>query len=519
MAITWRNVEAPDATGAANILQMAGQNIGRAVAGGQQIAENQIQDITDRNVSQIAQSIINSGEGLEGLTTVKGLENQLANVDAANIGGTKGLQMLNGVLNDRRSQLETQAIDSFNDIVNEAAATGEWGKFKEAQDTFTSLVSNSAPVLDRAIGIQAQQESNRALSGLRTGQVNAKDVLNNSDPRLLGRPEYAPVLEAAANQIRTEKLGNLVRNVPTMINKVTRQGANPQAVLNGLYSGFTDKEIAENYDVLSGVGRQVQEAYTNSLNLTASEKLALDAQKQVVDNAKSIFDQENQVIKNKVVREVGGDVQAVNAYEQYKDSNLSMSEVIRQRLGEDADLDTIDNALTTLMSNQDIDIGKVSPAAMAYAFSMHPEVGDWLTDDPKAFAKLVNAAQSQIDTVANAYTKLDELLLARQKEFLNYEQKAGLELMSLSNELVSARRNNRSPKFTNVSPFEGYVDADFQRKIDNLLGKTKQPTRTEQRTPRTPVQQDAALIRAGSTTPTSVNIYGREGESLFRNVN
>lgn len=445
--ITWRSIAAPDATGAAQILQQAGQNIGRGVDAFKSIADNQVARITDENVSTIAQQIMGAGEGYEGLNNLSALESSLQGVDAANVGGSAGLSRIMEMVSGRRTELEAQATDAFNDALVRARQTGDFTEVNQQKDLFGSLVRNSASTLEAARSGEASYKASQLLAGLTAGTLEAGDLLKNPEINL-NEPEYAKVFELAANQIQGQKLGGVMRNITPMIGQVSNGVMTASEASNQLLNGFSDLELAQNAEAINNTLNQLYQAEAASKQLPAGAEYYLKGQEQYLNQQDQLKAEYETILKNNLTRAFGGDVRKINAFDMLE-KGMSVTELMQTRLPE-LDAGQLKNAQNTvnrfMADGYDI-------AEIAYALDMNPNVTNLFWKDNSAFKAALDKSRSELNSVRNAYSEYEIKKLQLNKDFIDYKRQGYNSLGSLTSELIN-NRNNSNYTLRKLPPFE-----------------------------------------------------------------
>ncbi len=417
--ITWRSVGAPDATGAAQILQMAGQNIGRGIDAFKGIAENQKANITDQNVSSLAQQIMGAGEGIDGIQQIDGIQKQLANVNAADIGGIAGLNQIMDMAEQKRTALETEAVGSFNEILANAKASGDFSKVNSIKDTFASSVRNAAPSLDVARASEATYNATNIINGINSGKLKATDVLADKSIDF-SQPEMGQALSLLSENVQNAKFGSLIPQIPEFIEKVTTQGVSIGDVQKEVYANFTPEELARNYTNISSLMGQVTDAYVKASGLNDMEKVYVQGLQEQVSTQQASFEQSLENEKSSIARQYGADVQAISIIEEAKD--LNMIGAIDKVLGETAldgwfgsNKETAQEKIQSIMQEEN-----VSPAALMYAVQFYGELGDSWGSEEASFRATVKKAEADINTARLAWDAYDARTLARKEAFADY---------------------------------------------------------------------------------------------------
>lgn len=449
--ITWRSVAAPDATGAAQILQQAGQNIGRGVDAFKNIADNQVSKITDENVSTIAQQIMGAGEGYEGLNNLATLESSLQGLDASNVGGSAGLSRIMEMASGRRTELEAQATDAFNDALVRARQTGDFTEVNQQKEMFGSLVRNSANTLETARSAEATFKANQLLQNINSGKTKIEDVLNNPDFNTQ-QPEYAAVFDAIAQRQQGTTAGQAMRLSQQLMPKIQSGEVSPSKAIDQINSLFKDDfELAKNSQLIGGLMNQFMEIDAKAKNMTPEETLYFEQAKTAVNQQSELFKQQEEAVKNNIMRRFGADSAAITIRDQIRDSNLSLSAVIQSAYpdADDADRKDIRQELEAVANKYNY-----APEVIAYAIHTHPEINDLVFTNRKNLENVLKTAKAKMDVVNNAYSEFDMRMIEEKKKFNQYQLNATKSIIQQSNAMVNNRRKGLAFNGFNVPTFE-----------------------------------------------------------------
>lgn len=449
--ITWRSIAAPDATGAAQILQQAGQNIGRGIDAFKGIADNRVAEITDQNISNIAQQIIGAGEGYEGLNNLSALESSLQGIDAANVGGSAGLSRIMELASGRRTELEAQATDAFNDALVRARQTGDFSEVNQQKDMFGSLVRNSANTLETARSAEATFKANQLLQNINSGQVKPEDVLNNPDFNTQ-QPEYAAVFDAIAQRQQGTVAGQAMRLSQQLMPKIQTGEVSPSRAIDQINSLFKDDfELAKNSQLIGGLMNQFMEIDARAKNMTPEETLYFEQAKSAVNQQAELFKQQEEAVKNNIMRRFGADSAAITIRDQIRDSNLSLSAVIQSAYpdADDDDRKDIRQELEAVANKYNY-----SPEVIAYAIHTHPEINDPIWTNRKNLENVLKLAKNKMDVVNNAYAEFDMSMIEEKKRFIQYQLNATKSIIQQSNVMVNSRRQGTAFNGFNIPQFE-----------------------------------------------------------------
>ena len=502
--ITWQQVAAPDFRAANQLVQQGSENITGAIAQVGDIGEQQSNAVIDRNVASLAQEIMSVGSGIEGLQNIANFEQDLASLDASAIGGTENLNRISSAIMGKRDQLESEAIGSFQDLLVEAEATGDFDAVRAASSEFGSMVRSSAPVLEEARSREATYNANMLQQGLASGEMTVEQVMANPDVNL-GQPEYANVLAMAAQQANNERMGGLMRQIPSFIEAVTTGGQTPDKIREQVMSGFTDRELAENAQNIFGLMSQVDAAYSASLDLTESEKSIVDLQRQRLDRNIELAEQEINNTAERMAERVGLSLNAINVMEQARDSNLNMSEYIDKALGGGMSVGDRRKALAQINRQR----GDAPIEAIAYAIDMHGKLGRrWFADD-SGFAKLIEEGKAKTNDIFAVSTAIKEFKLGESRRLLDYEMEGLSSVNSNQQSLINGRRSSTPPQMRSIAPFVSYDQRQSQQMREALLSQDSVESTTQRSTTSTNTisQTEPSSFVQGFQS-------GREGELL-----
>lgn len=462
--ITWQQVAAPDFRAANQLVQQGSENITGAIEQVGDIGQKQSDRVVDRNVASLAQEIMTVGSGIEGLQNIASFENDLASIDADAIGGSQNLTKISSAIMGKRDQLESEAIGSFNDMLVQAEQTGDFDAVRAASSEFASLVRSSAPVLEEARSREATYNANMLQRGLASGEMTVQQVMSNPDVNL-GQPEYANVLAMAALQTNNERMGGLMRQIPSFIESVTTGGKTPDDIRKELMSGFTDRELAENSENIFGIMAQVESAYSASLELTETERSTLNLKTQRLDGYIEQAEAEIENTAKRMADQAGVSYAAINALEMARDQNLGITEYISKTLGGDLSTSDRRNALNLIARNTN---AETPIEAIAFAIDRHGKLDKRWFNNESQFKKLLKQGEEEVANTRNAFNTITAFKETEKNRLFDYKMNGVAINGNNQQTLINARRTGKTPQLQGVTPFESYDEVKMREMLDTL---------------------------------------------------